>query len=151
MSKEFKRASELINSLFEGFNENEMKQSLSFVRSWKEIVGEKISAHSKVLDLVKGSVVIEVDHPGWSQQILLQKKRIITSLSKAFPELDIRNLMIRVISEYTKPYVYEEKEIGKDILRIEKEEDVTVREDIPEELKDILEKLKNSIKKGKPK
>lgn len=150
MSKEFKKASELINSLFEGFNEKTMQESISFIRSWKEIVGEKISAHSKVIDLVKGSIVIEVDHPGWSQQILFQKKRIISSLSKSFPELDIRNIMIRVVTEYSKPYVFEEKEIGKDIFRLEKDEDITVSEDMPEELKTVLEKLKNSIKKGKP-
>lgn len=150
MSKEFKKASELINSLFEGFNEKTMQESISFIRSWKEIVGEKISAHSKVIDLVKGSIVIEVDHPGWSQHILFQKKRIISSLSKSFPELDIRNIMIRVVTEYSKPYVFEEKEIGKDIVRLEKEEDITVREDMPEELKTVLENLRNSIKKGKP-
>lgn len=151
MSKEFKKASDLINSLFEGFNEKNMQESISFIRSWKEIVGEKISAHSKVIDLVKGSVIIEVDHPGWSQQILLQKKRIILSLSKSFPELDIRNIMIRVVTEYIKPYIREEKEIGKEVFRLEKEEDVAVREDIPDELKIILENLKKSIQKGKPK
>lgn len=74
MSKEFRKAADIITSLFSGFDTNGMKQANSFVKSWNEIVGESIAAHSKVIDVDRGTVIIEVDHPGWSQQILFKKK-----------------------------------------------------------------------------
>lgn len=46
---------------------------------------EKQAAHSKLLDIKHQTAVIEVDHPGWSQQILLNKKYILRNFQKISP------------------------------------------------------------------
>ena len=151
MNNEFRKASDIISSLFSGFDTNGMNQSNSFIKSWKEIVGENIASHSKVIDVDKGVVIVEVDHPGWSQKIHFKKKQILFDLSKNYPDLKIRNLIIRVVNECKTPYTRLTVPVGEGISRMEESSvDVLLPENMNEELKAVLEKLKNSIKKGKP-
>lgn len=157
MSNNFRKAGEVLNSLFSGFDTDGLHQANSFLRSWKEIAGEKISAHSRVMDVDRGNVVVEVDHPGWSQQLLFRKKQIVNALARGYPELGIKNLVIRVSSECTVPYTRSSGSVGAGIPRAEihnesneADIDVVVPEDMNDELKQLFGKLKESIRKGKP-
>ena len=151
MNRDFKKASEVVNALFSGISSQGMEKSNSIIRGWKETLGDKIASHSKIIDINKGNLIVEVDHPGWSQQILFRKKQIITVLSTNFPDLDIKNIILRVVSECRTPYVKNEEQIGSGIPRItESEKDVEVNQSMDDELIKVLEKLKASIKKGKP-
>ncbi|ULQ58616.1 DUF721 domain-containing protein [Brucepastera parasyntrophica] len=152
MSSDFKNAADLVNRFFENISTPEMKQAGDFMKSWSRAVilneddamGSKIDSHSRVLDVNKGSIIVEVDHPGWSQQILLRKKHILGMLSKQFPDLGIRNISIRVKDEYIEPYKRSDETIGKDIPRSEPEQ-LVISEDTDEELKKALLSLKNTI------
>ena len=151
MNDKFKKASDVVNVLFSGINTQGMETANSIIRGWKETVGDKIASHSKIIDVNKGNLIIEVDHPGWSQQILFRKKQIITVLSTNFPDLNIRNIIIRVVSECVTPYLQTNEVIGSGIPRVtENEKDIEVNQSMDDELKQVLERLKASIKKGKP-
>lgn len=149
MSEQFRKASDIVSALFSGLEQDSLERSNSLVRGWRETVDPKVAAHSRIVDLDKGNLIVEVDHPGWSQQLLLSKKRILTTLSRSFPDLEFRNLVIRVVSECKTPYKKTDVIVGSGIPRVvEDEPDVEVRQDIDDELKEVLEKLKNSIRKG---
>jgi hypothetical protein len=151
VSNEIKKAAEVINTFFSGIDSSKMMQANSFIRSWNDIVGEKISAHSKVIDVDNGTVIVEVEHTGWSQFILLKKRQIISDLSSNYPELKIKNVIIRVVSDCKTPYKKAESNIGEGVPRkneITSTSDISVTQN--EELKGIFEKLKKSIQKGKP-
>lgn len=151
MNDQYKKASEVVNALFSGFNSQGMNTANSIIRGWKETVGDKIASHSKIIDVNKGNLIVEVDHAGWSQQILLRKKQIITVLSTNFPDLNIRNIILRVVSECETPYVQTDEIVGSGVLRVtENEQDVEINQSMDDELKQVLERLKASIKKGKP-
>jgi hypothetical protein len=151
MSEQFRKASDIVSALFSGLERESLERSNSLVRGWKETVDPKVAAHSRIVDLDKGNLIVEVDHPGWSQQLLLSKKRILDSLSRSFPDLEFRNLVIRVVSECKEPYKKTDEVVGSGIPRAAEEEpDVEVRQDVDDELKNVLEKLKNSIRKGRP-
>jgi hypothetical protein len=157
LSNNFRKAGEILNSLFSDFNSEGLNQANSFLRSWKEIAGEKISAHSRVMDVDRGNVVVEVDHPGWSQQLLFRKKQIVNALARGYPELGIKNLVIRVSTECTVPYARASGSVGAGIPRAESNQDnsepeidVVVPENMNDELKQLFGKLKESIRKGKP-
>ena len=151
MSNEIRKASEVLGSLFSNFDTNGMQQTNSFVKSWKEIVGEKIASHSKVIDVDKGTVIVEVDHPGWSQQILFSKKQILYHLARNYPDLKIKNVIMRVVSECPSPYVKQEIRVGAGVPRVEEiDQDVEISDSMNDELRSVLERLKKSIKKGKP-
>jgi hypothetical protein len=160
MSSEYRKAGEVISALFSGFTTEDLRQANSFTRGWKETVGDKIGAHSKIIDVDRGNIVVEVDHPGWSQQILFRKKQILYHLSRAFPELHITNLVIRVVSEcktgYSRPTVevgaglYRQGTQGDSRYEQEEEKDLRISENLSPELKELFGKLRESVKKGKP-
>jgi Protein of unknown function (DUF721). len=150
MSEQFRKASDIVSALFSGLERDSLERSNNLVRGWKETVDPKVAAHSRIVDLDKGSLVIEVDHPGWSQQILLSKKRILDTLSRSFPDLEFRNIVIRVVSECKTPYKKSDEVVGSGIPRVAEEiPDVEVRQDVDDDLKKVLEKLKDSIRKGR--
>ncbi len=63
----------------------------SFFGAWKDIAGDKAS-HSRIVDIVRNAVVIEVDHPGWLQLLKMEEKSILQTLQTRYPELEIRTL-----------------------------------------------------------
>lgn len=151
MSKDFRKASDLINVLFDGFNVNGMEKANAFFRSWKELVGEKIGAHSRIVDVSRGAVIVQVDHPGWSQQIQFRKSAILASLSRSYPELGIKTLVLRVAAECDPPYKRPDAPVGEGVPRRDEEvqADIPINQQLNDELKDVLSRLKESIRKGK--
>jgi hypothetical protein len=150
MSKEIKKVSDVVNAFIGDIEPLTAKNANTFLRSWNDIIGERIAPHCKVVDVDKGMLLLEVDHPGWSQEIQFQKQKILRSLASKFPELGIKNLSIRVLTECKAPYIRQDVPVGAGVERLpENGEDCTVSENVPDELKSILEKLKESIKKGK--
>lgn len=159
MSKDFNKASEILNRLFNDITHENFQNATNFLNSWKSIVGEKIGDHSRVIDIDKGSLILEVDHPGWSQQILFQKSSILKQINTKFPQFLVKNIIIRVSSDNLDPYKRIEK-IGEGVKRtpienteINKEEKITETNEAESEdpLQKALHKLKKSIEKGKPK
>lgn len=151
MSKDFRKASEVVSALFSGIDPTALAKANSFSRGWKESVGERIASHSKVVDVDKGSIIVEVDHPGWSQEIQFRKDHIIRTLSSSFPEFGIKNLVLRVTSECKTPYARPKAMVGEGIQRVTEDvPDVAISDSVSDDLKDVLSRLRESIKKGKP-
>ena len=71
--------------------ENKWKKVLSSIRGYGSDmdIGEKLAAHSRIIDLKNDVLFLETDHSGWIQLFGLYKKRILTALKKEFPELKI--------------------------------------------------------------
>jgi hypothetical protein len=65
---------------------------------WRDLVGLSLAEHSRVYEVRHGSLFVEVDHNGWMQLLLLRKARIMERLRRRYPELEIRDLRIRVNS-----------------------------------------------------
>jgi len=150
MNNNFRTAAELVTRLFDSLDNEKFQQAGAFSKSWKTVVGDRIAAHSRIIDVDKGSIVVEVDHPGWGQQIQLARKRILSSLSSSFPELNIERLVIRDASKCSTPYIRNDTRIGEGIPREDiPEPDVPLNEDLDDPLQDVLKKLRTSIKKGK--
>ncbi len=151
MSKEFRKASDVITALFNGFDPANMEKANAFSRSWRDLVGEKIAAHSRVVDVDRGAVIVEVDHPGWSQQIHFRKAAVLSALSRGYPDLGIKALVIRVVAEREVTYSRPTTPVGEGLSRAQEEAhpDVPVDERLDDPLKDVLSRLKESIRKGK--
>lgn len=70
---------------------------ISFYSSWDQIVGEPLSHHTKAVDVQRGSLIVQVDHPGWFQMFRFKEKEILRRVSKRFPDLKIKNIKVRVV------------------------------------------------------
>ncbi len=152
MDNKIHSAADVISRLFDSLERENFDQADRFIHSWKSVVGERIAAHSKVLDVNRGSVIVEVDHPGWSQQLQMIRKKVLHILASKFPELEIKTMIIRVSSVCSSPYKRQNTPVGGGVSRVveDKEPDVGIDEDLDDPLKDVLSRLRSSIRKGKP-
>jgi predicted nucleic acid-binding Zn ribbon protein len=64
--------------------------------NWKSIVGETFGEHSWPMEVEDGTLVVEVDHPGWMQMFLLRKGCLLESVRKVSPRAGIRDLRVRL-------------------------------------------------------
>jgi hypothetical protein len=91
-----KRIGELLSSFFE---ENVMEKAQgynSLFSSWKEIAGENIAAHSRIVELEKSVLRIEADHPGWIQILQTRQKNLLDRVRRKFPTLSITGISFRL-------------------------------------------------------
>lgn len=81
------------------FDEEKLRRGgryAQFFESWKAVVGEHLAAHSRVVDLDKGILIVEADHPGWIQLLQLRQTQALNALTKRFPELPLRGIAFRL-------------------------------------------------------
>ena len=163
VQNDVKKLSELIMNYLDKVGLFEQSKVLEVYSSWASIVGEKQAAHSKLIDIKHRMAVIEVDHPGWSQQILLNKKYILRNFQKRYPQLDVKNISVIVSSHYetshqlgntensSKAIPDNQKASGKaDRLSIQKETSIetddVVKTELPQEVQKAFERLRMSIR-----
>ena len=96
VQSDIKKISELIMLYSDRLGLSTYATALDIYASWTAIVGEKQAAHSKLIDIKHQTAIIETDHPGWSQQILLNKRRIIRNFQKKYPQLEIKDISVMV-------------------------------------------------------
>jgi hypothetical protein len=81
------------------FDEEKLRRGgryAQFFESWKAVVGEHLASHSRVVDLDKGILLVEADHPGWIQLLQLRQTQALNALTKRFPDLPIRGIAFRL-------------------------------------------------------
>lgn len=91
-------ARDLVTRLINLIGARDEKGVVPFVSAWPRIVGTDLAAHTRVLDIRNGAVLVGVDHPGWLQRMHLEQKRIIAEIGRQFPSLDVRYLHFSVLS-----------------------------------------------------
>ena len=133
VQNDVKKLSELIMSYLE------QSKVLEVYASWASIVGEKQAAHSKLIDIKHQTALIEVDHPGWSQQILLNKKYILRNFQKKYPQLEVKNISVIVSSYYKTAHYFEDTEKHDKVIAD------PVKTELPLEVQEAFERLKLSI------
>ena len=93
-----KKASDVLNAFMDQFHIDNAEAHVGFYSSWKEIAGLDLAAHVRPVDIKNGSVILDVDHPGWMQRLQMKKRRIIQEIRRRFPELGVTNMYMRVAS-----------------------------------------------------
>jgi len=88
-----KTAGDIMSALFdERFMEKAQSYS-KFFDSWKDITAKNgIAAaadHSRIKDLDRGVLQIEMDHPGWKQILQTKQSKLLNDFRIRFPEMEI--------------------------------------------------------------
>jgi len=93
-----KTAGDILSALFD---EQFMKKAQNYSRffdSWKDITAKNgIAAaadHSRIKDLDRGLLLIEMDHPGWKQILQTKQNKLLNDFRIRFPELDISGISL---------------------------------------------------------
>jgi len=68
----------------------------SLFGGWQEIAGPSLAEHCRAYEVRHHSLLVEADHPGWMQLFLLQKKPVLARIRQRFPQLELRDIKVRV-------------------------------------------------------
>ena len=139
VQNDVKKLSDLIVNYLDKVGLFEQSKVLEVYASWASIVGEKQAAHSKLIDIKHQTALIEVDHPGWSQPILLNKKYILRNFQKRYPQLEVKNISVIVSSHYETTHHFE------DTGKHDKVVADLVKAELPQEVQKAFERLRMSI------
>jgi len=63
---------------------------------WHRVTGDALSAHARLVDIQKGMLLVEVDHPGWLLMAQMRKAAILEAARTAAPRADIHGIRFRV-------------------------------------------------------
>ena len=70
----------------------------TLVHKWRDVVGDVIAEHTKIVSIKPPDMVISADNSMWMQELQMQKRRIIESVNKYYHQeviKDIRFIMKR--------------------------------------------------------
>jgi len=102
MSDEFISSAQMITNVFKNISRQDVEQNAKIHKAWEDTLlkitgnGEKLAAHSSVVDLKNGILLVESDHPGWNQMLQMHKKFILTGLNRLSGGVKIDSLAFRV-------------------------------------------------------
>lgn len=125
-----KKAGDLLHNYFDEIQMQEGKEYSELKNSWRDIAGDKIGYYSTLNDVVDGVLIIDIDHPGIKQLILLKERYIIRQINKLYPVLNISKIKFNFrnnpysnrkkgnIQEETEEKTVEERVSDKDFLSL---------------------------------
>ncbi len=96
------RASDMITRVFKNISPDDVQNSTQLTNSWRTTVesisrnGPKLAAHSHIVDLKNGILLVEADHSGWIQLLQLHQKYILTGLRRLNKNITIESLAFRL-------------------------------------------------------
>ncbi|MDU5254960.1 MAG: DUF721 domain-containing protein, partial [Veillonella sp.] len=70
----------------------------TLVHKWRDVVGDVIADHTKIVSIKPPDMVISADNSMWMQELQMQKRRIIEAINKYYRQeviTDIRFIMKR--------------------------------------------------------
>jgi len=93
-----KTAGDILSALFDKrFVEKAQGYSKLF-DSWEDITAKNgiasASAHSRIKDLDRGILLVEMDHPGWKQILQTKQSKLLDDFRIRFPEMDISGISL---------------------------------------------------------
>jgi hypothetical protein len=111
-----KTAGEIASALFD---EQFMKKAQGYSNlfdSWAEITAKNeiaaAAAHSRIKEIEKGILLVEMDHPGWKQIIQTKQRELLEDFQKQFPEMEIGGIALILGSREQGVGSGEERDVG---------------------------------------
>ena len=93
-----KRAGEILSAIFDEQFIKKAQTYENLFSSWTEITAKNDIAsaaeHSRIKDIVKGVLLVEIDHPGWKQILQTKQKDLLEEYRALFPDLEITGISL---------------------------------------------------------
>lgn len=91
-----KKAGDILSAFFDERIVKEGKTYSDLFKSWFQIAGERLAAHSRIVELERNILFVEADHPGWIMILQSKEKDILDQVRRSFPNLTINGISIRL-------------------------------------------------------
>ena len=102
MSDGMMNGAQMITQVFKNISSQDIESGAKIFQAWKTTVekisgnGEQLAAHSSVVDLKNGILLVESDHPGWNQMLQMHKKFILIGMNRLSGGVKIDSIAFRV-------------------------------------------------------
>ncbi|CAD7844416.1 hypothetical protein S1OALGB6SA_722 [Olavius algarvensis spirochete endosymbiont] len=93
-NENFIHAGELIRRLIEELVSNEKREYSRMSVGWDEIAGTEVAMHVFPRDIENNVLLLETDHPGWSQRILMMQGSLLKKIKNKYPQLKIKKIKV---------------------------------------------------------
>lgn len=110
--KDISSIGNIVNRIFTNMDSGVTENALRIYSAWEKILlrikppagsvtgnpntGRNMADHSRVVDLKNGMLLVETDHPGWTELIQFHKNYILRGFQMEFPELKIHSMAFRL-------------------------------------------------------
>ncbi|MFA5513514.1 MAG: DUF721 domain-containing protein [Sphaerochaetaceae bacterium] len=91
-----KGVKELLDTLLERLNCGPQSATASVFSQWSAIIGSDLVHKAQLTEIKNKRLIISCDHPVWASTVMMRKKKIIENVNKLYPELEIRQLQVKV-------------------------------------------------------
>ena len=84
------------------FNEEKLgrgEQVTSLFGAWSSIVGSRLAAHSRIVDIDKGILIVEAEHPVWIQLLQFRQSSIYEDFANRYPKFGLRGIAFRLSAQ----------------------------------------------------
>jgi len=91
-----RKAGDILSSFF---NERLIKEGQKYsnlFKSWAQIAGDQLSAHSRIVELERNILIVEADHPGWIMILQSKEQDLLERVRRSFPELELHGISFRL-------------------------------------------------------
>ena len=97
----FSRAGDVLKNLFDRLLPEDADGYTRFFSGWAKIAGAETAMHAYPRDIVNNVLILETDHPGWSQQIRMRQEGLLKTICSKYPDLNIKRIRV-VIGNFQK-------------------------------------------------
>ena len=137
-----KKAKELIESFLKKQEYDELNKYASFFSGWERVAGVDIAAHSRIADIKRNALVVDVEHPGWMQMLQIKQGTILKKIQKEYPQLKIKSIKARLKDMGQKSEIQQEQ---RDIIEVD-DESALKDVNMDDNLRILLAKLERTLK-----
>jgi predicted nucleic acid-binding Zn ribbon protein len=86
----------ILDSLFKQQGIEEPIRIHRAVVGWDSLVGDTISRHARAVHIEHGTLIVEVESPGWMHRLQMQELELRTRVNRHFGEDVIRQIRFRL-------------------------------------------------------
>ncbi len=90
----FSSAGEVLKTLFDRLLPDDAAGYTGFFSGWEKIAGAETAMHVYPKDIVNNILILETDHPGWSQRIRMRQEDLLKTIRGSYPDLNIKRIRI---------------------------------------------------------
>jgi len=91
-----RKAGDILSAFFDERLNKEGQTYSALFKSWQQIAGDQISAHSRIVELERNILVVEADHPGWIMILQSKEQNLLNRVRRSFPDLVINGISFRL-------------------------------------------------------
>jgi predicted nucleic acid-binding Zn ribbon protein len=93
-----KTAGEVLATLFDRQFVEKAHGYSNLFKSWADITAKNgiaaAAAHSRIKELDRGILLVEMDHPGWKQILQTKQSKLLNDFRYRFPEMNITGISL---------------------------------------------------------